>query len=72
MNDFGLIEKISGFISWCIEEYAVENAVNAAEVGKCFSADGVTDFLANHYDVLHTQGRDYILDTIGDYIKKRR
>lgn len=71
-TDYGLIEKITGFISWCIEEYAVENSVNAAEVGKSFSADGVTDFLATHYGILHTQGREYILETIGDYIKKGR
>lgn len=67
-----LFEKKAEFISWCIEKYAVANGLNGRDVANEFSKNGVLDFLGKHYEVLHTQGREYILETIRDFLKGAR
>lgn len=64
-----LFEKKAGFISWCIEEYAAAHDMNGREVANYFSKNKVLDFLERHYEILHTQGKSYILDCIADFIK---
>ncbi|MBQ3655280.1 MAG: DUF3791 domain-containing protein [Bacteroidales bacterium] len=64
-----LFEKKAEFVSWCIEEYAAQTAQKADEVAKRFSQNAVIDFLENHYDVLHTQGKQYILGAITDFMQ---
>ncbi len=64
-----LFEKKAEFISWCIEEYAAANGFNGRDVANDFSKKKVLDFLGEHYEVLHTQGKSYILDCISDFIR---
>ena len=64
-----LFEKKTEFISWCIEEYAAAHNLNARDVANGFSQKRVLDFLSEHYEILHTQGKSYILEAISDFIK---
>ena len=64
-----LFEKKAEFISWCIEEYAAKNDLNGRDVANDFAQKNVLDFLSEHYEILHTQGKSYILETIADFIK---
>ena len=64
-----LFEKKAEFISWCIEEYAAAHNLNARDVANNFSQKRVLDFLGDHYEILHTQGKSYILESIEDFIK---
>ena len=64
-----LFEKKAEFISWCIEEYAAENDLNGRDVANDFAQKKVLDFLGEHYEILHTQGKPYILETIADFIR---
>ena len=66
-----LFEKKAEFISWCIEMYANANLENGRDVANEFANKNVLDFLGEHYEVLHTQGKSYILATIDDFIKAR-
>ena len=76
-----LFEKKAEFISWCIEMYANANSENGRDVANEFANKNVLDFLGEHYEafsfatchyeVLHTQGKSYILATIDDFIKAR-
>ena len=34
--------------------------------------DGVLDYLAEHYDVLHTQSRQWLMEDIDEFISLRR
>lgn len=68
MSDF---EKKAEFISWCIEEYTAEKSLNGRDVANEFYQKGVLDFLGEHYEVLHTQGKGYIISSIDDFIKAR-
>ncbi len=64
-----LFEKKAEFISWCIEQYAAEKGLHGRDVANDFSQKKVLDFLDKHYEILHTQGKSYILETIDDFIK---
>lgn len=68
MNE-NLFEKKAEFISWCIEEYAATHSLNGRDVANNFFQKKIIDFLGEHYEILHTQGKAYILDTINDFIK---
>ncbi|APQ98768.1 DUF3791 domain-containing protein [Clostridium botulinum] len=64
-------EKIFEFISFCIENFKVKFKMKGKEVANLFYESGVTDFLIESYDLLHTQGNDYILSEIEIFLKNR-
>jgi hypothetical protein len=64
-----LFEKKAEFISWCIEEYAAANGRNGRDVANDFFRKGVFDFMGRHYEILHTQGKAYIMEAIKDFIE---
>lgn len=63
-----LFEKKAEFISWCIEEYSALKSTTGRETANMFAQKNVLDFLSNHYDVLHTQSKNYILGSIEDFL----
>ena len=60
------------FVSFCIEEYKAQHGISGKEVVKLFEKYGVTDFLMEGFDILHTLGRSMILDDIDKFIEARR
>ncbi|WP_459612412.1 DUF3791 domain-containing protein [Clostridium botulinum] len=64
-------EKIFEFISFCIENFKAKFKMKGKEVANLFYESGVTDFLIESYDLLHTQGNDYILSEIEIFLKNR-
>ena len=60
------------FVSFCIEEYKARHGMTGGEVVKLFEKYGVTDYLMDGFDVLHTLGRNMILDDIESFIETRR
>lgn len=69
MSDF---EKKIAFVSWCIEEYAALYKLKSSVVANTFAQKNIIAFLEKHYEVLHTQGKDYILGTIDDMMKEKK
>ena len=63
---------IAYFLSFCIEQYKSVKGLEGAEVMKIFAECGVLDYLNNHFEVLHTQSRQWILEDIEDFIQTRR
>jgi hypothetical protein len=64
-------EKIVDFIVFCIEEYKNAKKLTGEEVYRTFSKTGVLDFLTENFSLLHTFGKEYVLDTIDEFIKNR-
>lgn len=64
-------EKIIEFISFSIESFKVIHEMKGKEVANLFSESGVMDFLLENYDLLHTQGKDYILSEIQLFLENR-
>ena len=49
----------------------MEKGLSGSEALELFDKNGVTEYLAKHYDVLHTQGASWLMQDIDEYIKKR-
>ena len=65
-------QDIAYFLSFCIEQYKNEKRLNGMEVLNTFNKYGVLDYLNNHFEILHTQNRQWILEDIDEYINTRK
>lgn len=59
------------FVSFCLEQYKMQKGLSGSEALKLFDKNGVTEYLAKHYDVLHTQGATWLMHDIDEHIKNR-
>ncbi len=64
--------KILEFISFCIEMFAARDSVPGRDVYARFAQSGVLDYLEANYEPLHTQGFNYILSCIDDFLSTRK
>ena len=65
-------QDIAYFLSFCIEQYKNAKGLNGAEVLETFAKYDVLDYLNNHFEILHTQSRQWILEDIDEYICARK
>ena len=65
-------KDIAYFISFCIEQYKKAKGLSGAEVLDIFVKFGVLDYLKDHFDILHTQSYQWLLEDIDEFIEKRR
>ena len=59
------------FKVFCFEAYRAEKKLSGKETIKLFMQYGVMDYLDRCYDVLHTTGREYLIEDIDLFIKAR-
>ena len=64
-------KKINDFIVFCLESYKVKNNISGNYAYNIFLKYDLFDYLKDGYDVLHTQGQDYIINDIEVYLKNR-
>jgi hypothetical protein len=66
------LNKIQQFELFCLENYKMAKGIT----GKCalrdFKQYHVFNFLSSGFDVLHTQGKNYIVSEINDFIEQRK
>ena len=65
-------KDIALFIAFCIEEYAAYKRMSGEEVLDMFTKYGVTDYLNKYFEPLHTQGRQWLIDEIDEFIAIRK
>lgn len=65
-------QDIAYFLSFCIEQYMNDKGLNREQTMVLFSQYGVLDYLAAHFEILHTQSRQWIVEDIEDYIRNRK
>lgn len=46
--------------------------MDGVEVASLFFSTGVSSYLAENFDVLHTQSRQWLMEEIDDFIEKRK
>lgn len=63
---------IAYFLSFCIEQYKKEKEVSGAEAVQTLKQYGVLEYLAEHFDVLHTQSKQWLLADIDEFIHIRK
>ncbi len=71
-QDALLSSKELQFVVFCTETYARRNSLSSLQTYALFKAKGLVSFLKNNFEVLHTQGEDYIMDEIRLYLKRRK
>jgi len=64
-------QDIAFFLAFCIEQYMNEKRLSHEEAMSLFTEFGVLDYLAEHFEILHTQSRQWIIEDIDEYIKER-
>jgi len=66
------VEKRAEFLAFCIENYKMKlGEVSGTKVADFFAEYGVLDFLLENYDLLHTLGKDQLMEEIERFLKKR-
>ncbi len=64
-------EKLIEFISFCIENFKVAHDMKGKDVANLFEENKVIDFLTEGYEVIHTQGKEYIIEEIELFLRTR-
>ena len=64
-------KDIALFVAFCIEEYAAAKGMSGEQVLDLFSQYGVTDYLQQCFEPLHTQGRQWLIAEIDEFIEIR-
>ena len=61
------------FAIFCIENIAAKLGVSAEKVYDALTekSDILNDYIIPEYEILHTQGKEYIVDDIIDVMKER-
>lgn len=65
------MSKTLEFKVFCFEAYRSEKKLSGRETMILFKQYGVFEYLTIGYDVLHTTGRDFIIQDIDEFIKVR-
>ncbi len=65
-------KDIALFVAFCIEEYGAAKEMTGEQALDLFSKYGVIDYLSECFGVLHTQGRQWLIEEIDEFIDIRR
>lgn len=65
-------QDIAYFLAFCMEQYKHAKGLSGQEVLALFDQYGVLEYLSNHFEVLHTQGVQWIIEDIEEFIKIRK
>ena len=63
---------IAYFLSFCIEQYKMERRLSGEDTMSLFEKYNVLPYLSDNFEVLHTQGRQWLIEEIDDYIAKQK
>ena len=66
------MENISYFVAFCVEQYKNAKHLKGEEALSLFEQYGVLDYLADNYEVLHTQSYQWILEEIDSFINNQK
>jgi hypothetical protein len=64
--------KIYKFIIFCLEHYRNFRKITAMQALSLFCQTGAFQYLVEGYEVLHTQGKEYIIADIQDFIDNHK
>ena len=63
-------QDISYFIAFCIEQYKVAKGMDGAEVARLFFEKGISEYLNENFEILHTQSRQWLIEEIDGLLNK--
>ena len=65
-------QDVAYFLSFCIEQYMNAKGLSREVAISLLSEKGVLDYLAEHFEILHTQSSQWIIEDIEEFIKERK
>ena len=65
-------KDIALFVAFCIEEYGAAKGMTGEHVLDLFSQYGVTDYLSQCLEPLHTQSRQWLIEEIDEFMDIRK
>lgn len=65
-------KDIALFVAFCIEEYGAAKGMTGEQTLNLFEQYGVTEYLSEWYEPLHTQGRLWLIEEIDEFIEIRK
>ena len=65
-------QDIAYFLSFCTEQYKNEKHLSGKDAMETLGENGVLEYLAEHYEMLHTQSRQWLLEDIDEFIALRK
>lgn len=60
------------FYAYCLENYATWKKMSGIRTWVQFKESGADEYIIKNYDLLHTQGIEYVMDDIHQFIERRR
>lgn len=66
------MSKTLDFKVFCLTAYKTKHELSGQKAFELFQKYGVFSYLESCYDVLHTTGRDYLIEDIEKYIQARQ
>ena len=71
-QEIGVDKAVFEFYTYCLENYAIWKQISGMRAWVLFKELGVDKYVIDNYDLLHTQGMEYVLDDIQHLINKRK
>ena len=65
-------KEVFDFYTYCLENYAIRKQISGMRAWVIFKESGAYEYIISNYDLLHTQGLEYLLDDIQRIINRRR
>ena len=65
-------KSVFEFYTYCLENYATRQQISGMHAWVLFKETGADEYVIVNYDLLHTQGIDYVLDDIQRFINRRK
>lgn len=70
-RDYTGDDTIPAFVSFCIEQYKNYKNISGQESMLALSEAGVLDYLADHYDALHLESSQWIIQDIDRLVESK-
>lgn len=64
-------DTIPEFVTFCIEQYKIYKGISGQEAMERLSQAGVLEYIAEQYDVLHTESKQWILKDIDQLVESK-
>lgn len=68
----GKRQDIAFFLSFCIEQYKTRKGMTGTQAMTELRSYGVLDYLCDNYEALHTQGSQWLVEEMEEYIRIRK
>lgn len=65
-------KEVFEFYTYCLENYAIRKQISGMRAWVIFKESGADEYVIDNYDLLHTQGLEYVLDDIQRFINRRK